>query len=109
MDKIRTAVVGTGKMGEIHARVYSQLPQSQLVALVDVDHNKAKRLARKYRCETALDVADLIGNDVVLDMADGIYETLQEHRYIAPNLLRRMVAAGWLGQKTKKGFYDYNK
>jgi len=56
-----------------------------------------------------LELADLIGNDIVLNMADGIYATLQEHRYIAPNLLRRMVAAGWLGQKTKKGFYDYNK
>ena len=56
-----------------------------------------------------LTLADLIGNDVVLAMADGIYETLQDHRYVAPTLLRRMVAAGWLGQKTKKGFYDYNK
>ena len=56
-----------------------------------------------------LELADLIGNDIVLDMADGIYDTLKEPRYIAPNLLRRMVAAGWLGQKTKKGFYDYNK
>jgi len=56
-----------------------------------------------------LELADLIGNDIVLEMANGIYETLKEPRYIAPNLLRRMVAAGWLGQKTKKGFYDYNK
>jgi 3-hydroxybutyryl-CoA dehydrogenase len=57
----------------------------------------------------ALELADLIGNDIVLNMADGIYATLQEHRYIAPNLLRRMVAAGWLGQKSGKGFYDYPK
>ena len=56
-----------------------------------------------------LELADLIGNDIVLDMADGIYATLHEHRYIAPNLLRRMVAAGWLGQKSGKGFYDYSK
>jgi 3-hydroxybutyryl-CoA dehydrogenase len=56
-----------------------------------------------------LELADLIGNDIILDMSDGIYETLKEPRYIAPNLLRRMVAAGWLGQKVKKGFYDYDK
>ncbi len=56
-----------------------------------------------------LELSDLIGNDIVLDMADGIYETLKTPRYVAPNLLRRMVAAGWLGQKVKKGFYDYNK
>jgi len=56
-----------------------------------------------------LALADLIGNDIVLSMADGIYQNLQDHQYIAPPLLRRMVAAGWLGQKTGKGFYDYKK
>jgi len=43
MDKIRTAVVGAGKMGTIHARVYHQLPQSDLVAVVDVDVKKAEK------------------------------------------------------------------
>lgn len=56
-----------------------------------------------------LELADLIGNDIILNMADGIYETLKEPRYVAPNLLKRMVAAGWLGQKSGKGFYDYSK
>ncbi len=56
-----------------------------------------------------LTLADLIGNDVVLSMADGIYKDLQDDQFVAPPLLRRMVSAGWLGQKTKKGFYDYNK
>jgi len=54
-----------------------------------------------------LALADLIGNDVVIAMADGMYTPLQEHRYIVPPLLRRMVAAGLLGRKTGKGFYDY--
>jgi predicted dehydrogenase len=61
MDKLRTAVVGAGKMGEIHARVYSELPQSNLVALVDIDLDKAKRLAKKYHCEAICDAAELIG------------------------------------------------
>jgi predicted dehydrogenase len=61
MDKLRTAVVGAGKMGEIHARVYSELPQSNLVALVDIDFDKAKRLAKKYHCEAIRDAAELIG------------------------------------------------
>jgi predicted dehydrogenase len=61
MDKLRTAVVGAGKMGEIHARVYSELPQSNLVALVDIDLDKAKRLAKKYRCEAIHAVAELVG------------------------------------------------
>jgi predicted dehydrogenase len=61
MDKLRTAVVGAGKMGEIHARVYSDLPQSNLVAIVDIDLEKAKRLAKKFHCEVTADAAELIG------------------------------------------------
>jgi predicted dehydrogenase len=61
MEKLRTAVIGAGKMGEIHTRVYSELPQSNLVAVVDIDSDKAKRLAKKYRCEAIRDVAELIG------------------------------------------------
>jgi predicted dehydrogenase len=37
--KVRTAVVGAGKMGAIHAKVYAQLPQSDLVAVVDIEQH----------------------------------------------------------------------
>jgi len=53
--KIRTAIVGAGKMGSIHAKVYSQLPDSELVAIVDVDANKAGELAGKYNCLACTD------------------------------------------------------
>jgi len=58
--KIRTAVVGAGKMGAIHAKVYSQLPQSDLVAVVDIDINKAQRLADQYNCLASADCADVM-------------------------------------------------
>ena len=53
--KIRTAIVGAGKMGSIHAKVYSSLPDSELVAIVDVDANKASELAGKYNCPAYTD------------------------------------------------------
>jgi len=59
--KIRTAVVGAGKMGSIHAKVYSQLPDSQLVAVVDADKAKASQLAEKYGCEVYTDCAEILG------------------------------------------------
>jgi len=61
MDKIRTAVVGVGKMGAIHAKVYDSLPQSDLVALVDTDIDKAKKLAKKYKCSALADCSELLG------------------------------------------------
>jgi len=53
--KVRTAVVGAGKMGSIHAKVYHQLPQSELVAVVDIDHRRAEALAEKYGCKAYTD------------------------------------------------------
>jgi len=61
MDKVRTAVVGAGKMGAIHAKVYDQLPQSELVAIVDTDLKKAKELAKKYKCEAFADCSAVLG------------------------------------------------
>jgi predicted dehydrogenase len=61
MDKVRTAVVGAGKMGELHARVYYELAQSNLVAIIDSDKPKAEKLAKKYRCEAFENCASLIG------------------------------------------------
>lgn len=58
--KIRTAVIGAGKMGAIHAKVYSQLPHSDLVAVVDVDAKRAQRLADQYNCLASTDCADVI-------------------------------------------------
>ncbi|MFH1002694.1 MAG: 3-hydroxyacyl-CoA dehydrogenase family protein, partial [Chloroflexota bacterium] len=56
-----------------------------------------------------LALADLIGNDVVIAMADGMYRDLQDHRFIVPPLLRKMVLANQLGRKTGKGFYEYKR
>jgi predicted dehydrogenase len=58
--RIRTAVVGAGKMGAIHAKVYDQLPQSEFVAVVDVDANKAQKLADQYNCPAYSDCADIM-------------------------------------------------
>jgi len=61
MNKIRTAVIGAGKMGTIHAKVYDQLDQSDFVAVVDIDSEKAKRLAAQHNCSAYTDCADILG------------------------------------------------
>ena len=61
MNKIRTAVVGAGKMGQIHAKVLSKLPQSKLVAVVDIQPDKAKKLAKEYKCAFFTDSRELFG------------------------------------------------
>jgi len=45
--------------------------------------------------------------DTVLHIADAIYEELKDPLYAPPNILREMAAAGRLGRKTGRGFYEY--
>jgi 3-hydroxybutyryl-CoA dehydrogenase len=56
-----------------------------------------------------LTLADFIGLDIIKDVADVFFDEYGEARFKAPPLLTRMVAAGYLGRKTGKGFYDYNR
>lgn len=54
-----------------------------------------------------LTLSDLIGLDVLLNIADGMYASFKDPKFAAPILLEKMVRAGQLGRKTGKGFYDY--
>jgi 3-hydroxybutyryl-CoA dehydrogenase len=56
-----------------------------------------------------LTLADLIGLDVCLDILEVLHSGLGDSKYRPCPLLRRMVAAGYLGRKSGRGFYDYQK
>jgi len=54
-----------------------------------------------------LALADLIGIDTVYFVSNSIYEEFKDPQYAPPTLMKKMIAAGWLGRKTGKGFYEY--
>ncbi len=55
-----------------------------------------------------LALADLIGLDTCLSILEVLHRELGEDRYRPCPLLRKHVAAGWLGRKTGRGFYEYD-
>lgn len=55
-----------------------------------------------------LELADYVGLDTVLFIAEGMHEALGE-RFLAPQSLRRLVDAGLLGRKTGRGFFEYGQ
>jgi predicted dehydrogenase len=61
MTKLRTAVIGAGKMGAIHSKVYSQLAQSEFVGIADIDLARAQKLAAQYNVQAFADPAELLG------------------------------------------------
>ena len=54
-----------------------------------------------------LALADLIGLDTCLAIMETLYEGFKDSKYRPCPLLRKYVEAGWLGRKTKRGFYEY--
>jgi len=56
-----------------------------------------------------LELADFIGLDVCLDVCEVLFAAFGDPKFRPCPLLRRMVSAGWLGRKSGRGFYTYDK
>lgn len=70
------------------------------------DIDKAMKLGANHPMGP-LALGDLIGLDVCLAIMDVLYKETGDTKYRAHSLLRKYVRAGWLGRKTKKGFFEY--
>ncbi len=56
-----------------------------------------------------LALADMVGLDTLLFVAQTLYDETGDSKYRPAPLLRQMVRANWLGRKTGRGFYQYRE
>ncbi len=70
------------------------------------DIDKAMKLGTNHPMGP-LELIDLIGLDVILDILDVLFEEFKDSKYRAAPFLRQMVRAGHLGSKSGIGFHDY--
>ena len=61
MSEIRTAVIGVGYLGKFHAQKYSELKNSELVAVVDKQFESAQEVASEVGCNAYADYHELLG------------------------------------------------
>jgi predicted dehydrogenase len=66
---IRAGVIGVGQMGRYHVGVWAELPQAELVGIVDVDPQKIQALADTYNTAALTDYRDLLGEVDVVSIA----------------------------------------
>ena len=69
MKPLRVGLLGAGRMGQLHARVYSELPNVQLVGIVDIDSTPAASLAQRYQTQAFTNPQQLIGQVQAVSIA----------------------------------------
>lgn len=91
LEQIPVAVIGAGRMGRHHARIYHQLPQSKLLAVVDGEANRADALADQFNCDSLTSVDELLSKYPQV-RAVTIATPTVAHESSAATLLQRGVA-----------------
>ncbi|MCH9022546.1 MAG: Gfo/Idh/MocA family oxidoreductase [Planctomycetes bacterium] len=88
MKKLRAAVIGAGRMGSLHSRIYSQMKQVDLTWIVDVSLEKAQELAKKFGGTPSRDPNEIIDTVDVVTIA----VPTEFHVEVAEPFLRRSKA-----------------
>jgi predicted dehydrogenase len=85
--RLRVAVIGVGSLGQHHVRIYSQMPEVELVGLSDSNQSRADQIAAQYHTEIYDDFEKLIGQVDAVSLA----VPTVDHASLGVALLKRGV------------------
>ena len=83
MNKLKIAVIGTGLVGSFHAETFFRNPNSELIAVCDIDKEKVNKIANRFKCKAYNEFESLINTEKL----DAISIATPEQIRIAPALL----------------------
>ena len=83
MNKLKIAVIGTGLVGSFHAETFFRNPNSELIAVCDIDKEKVNKIANRFKCKAYNEFESLINTEEL----DAISIATPEQIRIAPALL----------------------
>src|SRR4051794_38399016 len=86
MARVRVGVIGAGLHGEMHLVGYSTYDRCQLVGICDLDPDRARQMAEKYRCDWTTNIAELAS------AVDGASVATPDFAHLAPALA--LIEAG---------------
>ncbi len=84
-EKIKVGVIGVGSLGQWHARIYSELEDTELVGVYDASHERATEIAERYNTQPFTSIEDLAdavdGVNIVVptDLHFEVFEQLLPH------------------------------
>src|SRR5262245_15409583 len=84
-DKIKTAVIGVGHLGQAHARVHASLEQAELVAVCDIDESHGSAIAERHATRYVRDYRELLDQVEAVSVAT---PTVSHHEIAAPSWKR---------------------
>jgi predicted dehydrogenase len=84
---VRVAVIGVGALGSQHARIYHQLPEAELVAVVDVREERAREIAARYACPGYADFRQILSRVEAVSVA----VPTEQHAMVGTEFLKRGV------------------
>lgn len=87
---VNVAVIGVGYLGRIHARIYHEMPDANLVAVVDVDKSVAQEISALHGCQAVQSVEELLALDLSLDAVSIVVPT-SLHLSVAKPFLERGI------------------
>ncbi len=85
------AVIGVGRMGHHHARVYHDLPQAQLVAVVDGDIERVEEVASEFGVSSYTNVEELLNAHSDLDAVSIVVPTIHHYEASRPFLEKQIA------------------